>query len=96
MDNNLPKTDRVIDLLEELGELEGQKAVLEVGPYTPEYVAEQAQAKRFEIAEVSGEVVQIVKDLEDQVAALSRRVVDLEDEIRTAAQPRPIWSGWSL
>ena len=96
MDNNLPKTDRVIDLLEELGELEGQKAVLEVGPYTPQYVAEQAQAKLFEIAEVGGEVVQIVKDLEDQVAALSRRVTDLEDEIRTAAQPRPIWSGWSL
>ena len=94
--NNLPKSDRVIDLLEELGELEGQKAVLEVGPYTPEYVAEQAQAKLFEIAEVGGEIVQIVKDLEDQVAALSRRVADLEDELRTAAQPRPIWSGWSL
>ena len=90
MDNvNLPKSDRVIDLLEELGELEGQKAVLEVGPYTPEYVAEQAQAKLFEIAEVGGEIVQIVKDLEDRVA-------DLEDELRTAAQPRPIWSGWSL
>lgn len=96
MDNNLPKTDRVIDLLEELGELEGQKAVLEVGPYTPEYVAEQAQAKLFEIAVLGGEIVQIVKDLEDQVAALSRRVADLEDELRTAAQPRPIWSGWSL
>jgi len=90
MDNvNLPKTDRVIDLLEELGDLESQKAVLEIGPYTPEYVAGQAQAKLFEIAEVGGEIVQIVKDLEDRVA-------DLEDELRTAAQPRPIWSGWSL
>jgi len=97
MDNvNLPKTDLVILLLEELGELEGQRAVLKVGPYTPEYVAGQAQAKLFEIAEVGGEVVQIVKDLEDHVAALARRIADLGDELRTAAQPRPIWSGWSL
>lgn len=65
MNNNLPKTDRVIDLLEELGELEGQKAVLLSGPYTPDYVAKVAQDLTFQIAEIGGEIVQIVKDLEE-------------------------------
>ena len=80
--NNLPKTNRVIELLEELGELEGQKAVLLSGPYTPDYVAKVAQDKLFEIAEIAGEIVQIVKDLEDEVnkakkyAAMWQRVAN--------------------
>ena len=80
--NNLPKTNRVIQLLEELGELEGQKAVLLSGPYTPDYVAKVAQDKLFEIAEISAEIVQIVKDLEDGVnkskkyAAMWQRVAN--------------------
>ena len=65
--NNLPKTDRVIELLDDLGELEAQKAVLLSGPYTPDYVASQAQDLTFQIAEIAGEIVQIVKDLEDEV-----------------------------
>lgn len=87
--NNLPKTDRIIELLEELGELEAQKAVLLVGPYTPDYVATQAQDLTFQIAEIGGEIVQTVKDLEDALAALKA-------EIAEAGKPRPIWSGWSL
>ena len=87
--NNLPKTDRVIDLLEELGGLEAQKAVLLSGPYTPDYVAAQAQDLTFQIAEISGEIIQIVKDLEDSLTGLKA-------EITEVGKPRPIWSGWSL
>ena len=87
--NNLPKTDRIIELLEELGELEAQKAVLLVGPYTPDYVATQAQDLTFQIAEIGGEIVQTVKDLEGALAVLKA-------EIAEAGKPRPIWSGWSL
>jgi methanogenic corrinoid protein MtbC1 len=61
---NLPKTTRVIDLLEELGEKEGQRAVLLTGPYTPDYVAKVAQDLLFEIAEIGAEIVQTVRDLE--------------------------------
>jgi hypothetical protein len=87
--NNLPKTERVIELLEELGELEAQKAVLLDGPYTPDYVASQAQGLTFQIAEIGGEIVQTVKDLEDALAALKA-------EAEEASKPRQIWSGWHL
>ncbi len=71
--NNLPKTDRVIELLDDLGELEAQKAVLLSGPYTPNYVASQAQDLTFQIAEIAGEIVQIVKDLEEIAIADYKR-----------------------
>jgi hypothetical protein len=69
----LPKTDRVIDLLDDLGELEAAKAVLLSGPYTPDYVASQAQDLTFQIAEIAGEIVQIVKDLEEIARADYKR-----------------------
>ena len=80
--NNLPKTDRVIELLDDLGELEAQKAILLSGSYIPDYVASQAQDLTFQIAEIAGEIVQIVKDLEDEVnkakkyAAMWQRVAN--------------------
>ena len=86
--NNLPKTDRVIDLLEELGELEAQKAILLSCHYIPDYVAAKAQGLAFEIACDGEEIVQIVKDLEDSLAGLKA-------EITEVGKPRPIWSGWS-
>lgn len=72
--DNITKTSRIIELLEELGDLESQKAVLEIGPYTPAYVRGAIEAKRFEIAEIAAEIVQIVKDLEARVCPRLMRV----------------------
>jgi len=62
--NKLPKTGRVVVLLEELAEKEGQRAVLLSGPYAPHYVTSVAQDLTFELAEIGAEIVQIVRDLE--------------------------------
>lgn len=68
MNHSYPKTDRVIDLLEELGRLEGEKAVLISGKYAP---TDRGRLTR-KIAEIAGEIVKIVADHEEVLDARSR------------------------
>lgn len=64
MDANLPKTARVIELLEDVAELQALKATYLSGPYTPGHVLATVQDLTYEIAEMESEIVQIVRDLE--------------------------------
>lgn len=78
MDNNLPKTARIVNLLEELSEKEAQRAALlagraalaaaEIPGPAIGQVEAAAQDLLFEIAEIGAAIVQIVRDLESSAA----------------------------
>ena len=78
MDNNLPKTAHIVNLLEELSEKEAQRAALlagraalacaEIPGPAIGQVEAAAQDLLFEIAEIGAEIVQTVRDLEASAA----------------------------
>ena len=57
---------------------------------------DSAARLEFDIAEVEGEIVQALTDLQKSVASLEARVAELEEELRLKGKPPQIWSGWSL